>query len=231
MPHELSSDALSLALRAHAYAQDAATDPWQFALSIRELETAGLTLTDARWLLLRGYASLAKEVTAPGDPARLFRPLPFTALTRSAYLMLTEAGAAELSRRLAAQQTTPGSDSSLSEPPTAPESHPPRPHWDAGRRELLVGTTVVKRFRVPAPNQELVLQAFEEDGWPACIDDPLPPVPNLDCQYRLRATIKSLNRSQSRPLIRFHGNGGGQVIYWDLAASSHAISPSHRSKR
>lgn len=88
----------------------------------------------------------------------------------------------------------------------------------------------MKRFRVPAPNQELILQAFEEDGWPSFIDDPLPPVPDQDCQQRLRATIKSLNRSQSQQLIRFHMNGGGEVIYWDLTGEQHSspAPPGHR---
>lgn len=218
MRHEPNPDALAVALHAYECAHDAGADPWQFALSVRELETAGLKLTDIRWLLLRNYASLAKEITAPSDVTRQFRPLPFTALARGAHLMLTDAGAAEFSRRLTLRQSAPAEESP-NEPRAVPESHPRRPHWDAGRRELLVGTTVVKRFRVPAPNQELILQAFEEDGWPFHIDDPLPPVTDIDSQQRLRATIKSLNRSQSVALIRFHANGGGQVIYWDMVAS------------
>jgi hypothetical protein len=36
------------------------------------------------------------------------------------------------------------------------------PHWDADRRELQVGSALVKRFRVPVSNQELILESFEE---------------------------------------------------------------------
>lgn len=230
MSHEPSPEALLLALRAYALAHDAGADPWQFALAVRELAGAGLTATDVRWLVLKGYASLAKEVTTPGDPERQFRPLPFTAWSASSCLALTEAGATELGRRVTTKPASGSEPQGGGDSPTLADGAS-RPRWDAGRRELLVGDTVVKRFRVPAANQELVLQAFEEDGWPSCIDDPLPPAPGIDCQHRLRATIKSLNRSQSVPLIRFHGNGGGQVIYWDLVAQASSTARGSRLRK
>jgi hypothetical protein len=71
---------------------------------------------------------------------------------------------------------------------------------------------------VPAPNQEIILQAFQEENWPHCIDDPLPPQDNLPIKSRLLATIKSLNRSQVNPLILFHGNGNGVQVYWETRA-------------
>jgi hypothetical protein len=39
---------------------------------------------------------------------------------------------------------------------------------------------VVKEFKLPAPNQETILTAFQEEGWPPRIDDPLPPVPQAE---------------------------------------------------
>lgn len=215
MPTGPQPDALALVLHAHESAKDAEADPWQFALSFRELEAAGLTGIDVRWLLLKKYALLGQEVTAPGDQARQFRPLPFTGLCRRACLILTDLGAAEIARRLATRRNS-AAESPTDDAPTVAADAKPRPRWDSGRRELCVGDTVVKRFKVPAPNQELILQVFEEEGWPPFIDDPLQPAPNIDPQHRLRATIKSLNRSQSRQMIRFHGNGGGQVIYWEF---------------
>lgn len=94
------------------------------------------------------------------------------------------------------------------------------PHWDAQLRELRLGNKLVKRFRVPAANQELILNVFEEEGWPECIDDPLPPKGD-DPTRRLQATIKSLNRHQSEPLIRFHGNGEG-AVWWERARPTRA---------
>ena len=51
-----------------------------------------------------------------------------------------------------------------------------------GRRatEVRYRDEIVKRYRVPAPNQELILAAFEEEGWPQLIDDPLPPQDELN---------------------------------------------------
>ena len=89
-----------------------------------------------------------------------------------------------------------------------------RPIWDAERRELRVDGALVKRFRQPAPNQETILSVFEELGWPARIDDPLPPKPEIDAKTRLLTTLKSLNRHQHRPLIRFRGDGTGTGVLW-----------------
>jgi hypothetical protein len=88
------------------------------------------------------------------------------------------------------------------------------PTWDARHRELWFDGRLVKRFRVPAENQELVLAVFEEEGWPARIDDPLAPAHGLDVKARLQSTIKSLNRRQYAPLLRFFGNGCGRSVCW-----------------
>jgi hypothetical protein len=69
---------------------------------------------------------------------------------------------------------------------------------------------------VPSPNQEVVLHAFQEEDWPRRIDDPIPPSPEQDRKRRLNETIKGLNRHQVAPLIRFHGDGTGEGLYWDL---------------
>jgi len=48
-----------------------------------------------------------------------------------------------------------------------------RPRWDGERCELWLGNVLVKRFRRPAPNQEAILAAFEELGWPRGSTTPL----------------------------------------------------------
>ena len=65
-------------------------------------------------------------------------------------------------------------------------------------------------------NQEAILAAFQEDGWPARIDDPLPPVAETDPKRRLSDTIKCLNRKQQNALVRFSGDGTGEGVLWDL---------------
>ena len=99
-------------------------------------------------------------------------------------------------------------EASLSSPspqPPIPSPQPERPLWDPLHRELRYAGQVIKRYRVPAPNQELILTAFQEEGWPEFLDDPLPPKDEIDPKHRLQATIKSLNHHQLSPLIRFHG--------------------------
>ena len=90
------------------------------------------------------------------------------------------------------------------------------PNWDRVTRTFLVGEHVIKRFRVPSANQEAVLDAFQEDGWPPSIDDPLPPAAEYEPKRRLRDTIKCLNLNQVTPLIRFRGDGTGQQVVWEL---------------
>lgn len=90
------------------------------------------------------------------------------------------------------------------------------PRWDSMRRELVVDGQIVKRFRLPAPNQEAVLEAFEEEGWPPRVYDPLPPQPEQDSKRRLHETIKALNCRRLARIIRFRGDGTGQGVLWEL---------------
>jgi hypothetical protein len=92
--------------------------------------------------------------------------------------------------------------------------------WDRRRRELRLGRAVVKRFRQPAPSQEKILDAFEEEGWPPRIDDPLPPLPGQEAKKRLQTTINNLNRGQGAARICFGGGGDGQSVCWGLVAAN-----------
>jgi hypothetical protein len=103
--------------------------------------------------------------------------------------------------------------SSLPEPAPVASVEREKPIWDPDRRELTYCGRLVKSYRVPSPNQELILSVFEEEGWPEFVDDPLPPVDELEPHRRLQATVKSLNRKQVNKLIRFRGNGGMKVFW------------------
>jgi hypothetical protein len=99
--------------------------------------------------------------------------------------------------------------------PPRPQGTPhDRPGWDANLHELRMGARVVKRFKRPAESQELILTAFEEEGWPDVIDDPLPVEPGHDPKRRLHYTVHHLNRGQRPFLIQFHVNGNGESVYW-----------------
>jgi len=82
----------------------------------------------------------------------------------------------------------------------------------------------VKAFDKPAPNQEKVLSAFEEDGWPRHIDDPLSGSGELDPKDRLRFTVRRLNAFQKQPLIRFFADGTGQGIRWERVDATSTLS-------
>jgi hypothetical protein len=103
----------------------------------------------------------------------------------------------------------------------AAASNTPRPHWNAAQRELWYAGQLVKRFRVRAANQELILAAFEEEGWPARVDDPLPGLAKLVlAKIRLRVQIERLNGAHATPgLLRFRGDGTGQGIVWQALKS------------
>ena len=92
------------------------------------------------------------------------------------------------------------------------------PHWDGICRELRLDGKLLKKFRQPADNQERILAAFQEEGWPAYIFNPLPPRPGQDDTSRLHAAVRRLNRCQKTPLIRFHVENNGEAIRWERIA-------------
>jgi len=245
---------LSELLRAFDYATDAGGDVWDFAIEITELRSAGMTTSDIRWLVSKGFAQHGQETSLYGAPRRTFqRSEGLTFLSTSAFV-LTSAGAAELRKSLCQEQLpspatrsawcpgrggggegrcddAPAAAPLLRLPPSAfplppsavpiPPSAVPlpmdiKPVWEARRRELRVGEWLVKRFRVPAGNQELVLSAFEEECWPTYIDDPLPMKAEIVPKQRLHNVINRLNSGQLVPILRFQGNGNGEGVGWHM---------------
>jgi hypothetical protein len=205
-------------LRATDYARDLAVDPWQFAVEWKDLGARGLERTDVRWLVSRGYVELKREVSFPAAFQRFFIVPDVPRLWHDTAFILTDSGVA-FARSFAEQpfDTDTSPDHTPTAPTPAPQPSADKPSWDKDRRELRFRGELVKAFRVPAPNQELILEAFEEEGWPEFIDDPLPPAPDQDPHRRLQATIKSLNRRQAKTLIRFRGNGSERVFWQTLA--------------
>jgi hypothetical protein len=74
------------------------------------------------------------------------------------------------------------------------------PHFNRSGRELLWGKQLIKQFRQPAHNQELVLLTAEELQGPDWFDDPLPRRKGECSKVQLHDTIKDLNRRQRLPL-------------------------------
>lgn len=223
---------LSLLLRAFAYAQQTNQSLWDFAVEISDLESIGLDRTDLRWLVCRGFVEHAHESAGSGEHHREFHPARRLSFSESSCFVLTQTGAEFARNRFtgssasAPSQLSPSSSiprgngsnglNRTDAPSASTGAGPPKPHWDAEYNELRLGDQVVKAYKLPSPNQETVLAAFEEDGWPPRIDDPLAPEPDIDPKRRLHDTIRSLNRNQKSKLLRFMGDGTGEGIRWSL---------------
>jgi hypothetical protein len=93
-----------------------------------------------------------------------------------------------------------------------------KPEWVKGQGILRFRGEVVRRFRsgTVAKNCVKILDAFQEDGWPTRIDDPLDPHKH---QQRLHETLRSLNKGLTE--IGFHADGTGEGICWKADATSH----------
>jgi hypothetical protein len=116
------------------------------------------------------------------------------------------------------------------DPKTARYASDTTPQWDASYRELRVGQFVIKEYRIPSPNQEAILVAFQEEGWPHHIDDPLPQLDDIEPKCRLHDTIKRLNRHHKYRLIRFRGDGTGEGVCWEYVDVATGIIPGYSGK-
>jgi hypothetical protein len=208
--------ALLILLKARGYALDAGHDVWDFAIPFRQLRSLRISRNDFRWLVCKRYLEHAIEITLKGDKGRFFRPAGELNFGMQSCFVLTIEGAAfalKLQRDMHKKGSSPLGSAITS---TNTEEPKVRPKWDSDLNELRMDQVLIKRFRTQAVNQTTVLCAFEEDGWPDRIDDPLPPLQGLDSKHRLHDTIKCLNRGHKVPLIRFRGDGTGQGIIWEL---------------
>jgi hypothetical protein len=95
----------------------------------------------------------------------------------------------------------------------------------------MVSGQIVKRFGRSSPNQERILQAFEEEGWACRIDDPLPPEGDIVPKIRLRDAIRWLNKGHDCRAIHFFGDGTGRGIRWKPAATDVRASSSVEIRR
>jgi len=220
--------ALLLLRDASECAADVEADSWQFAVEISALRRIGLTTNECRWLVAKGLAKHACEVTTNDADRRVFQPCANLALPKGVCFVIAERGIAYASallravpRRRATETRGNAELPAAAEPVPRPvanevEPAPLVPTWDSDRQQLRVGRTIVKEFKVPAANQEAILASFQEEGWAPRIDDPLAPKLNQDSKRRLHDTINSLNRNQKHALIRFLGDGKGEGVRWEF---------------
>jgi hypothetical protein len=220
-------------LKASNYAEDAGRDAWEFAVTIGELRRDGVAENELRWLVCRGHIEHADEVATTGNERAFNHNVSLRFSKRSAFI-ITSAGVAfsrEFLKCAKQSEARDGVEPNSFESTLQPTKQQPiesghgghngnaSPKWDRDRRELRIGSKLVKVFKLPSPMQEAILMAFEEEQWPPRIDDPLPGHPDLLPKRRLHDTIKSLNRNQKNSLIRFMGDGTGEGIRWELIPS------------
>ena len=208
---------------------NAATDPQENFLQTAANRNRQIAFTYLDWLASRGYVA-GQRASASGN-----RDLECHTNDRSAQrqLKLTESGARfavaamrqqgrweQMASLLAiSNPTTRMTNGQHSDPLRNTDSQvmPPRieqPYWDSHHRELWLGRGLVKKIRTSAVNQERLLSAFEEEHWPECVYDPLPPIGDVDPKQRLLDTVRRLNGHQLSPRIHFLITHHGEQVTW-----------------
>jgi hypothetical protein len=209
--------ALALLAAAGDSARGGGCDRWEFAVEIRALHAAGLSVADLRSLVWAGYLEHARERTRPGDMRRVFEACANLAFFRRSCFVLTPAGES-LVRGLPGCErrrcnAAPDSDRTRERPHAGAV-----PLWDGVAHTLFWRGRPVKHFRCEAPNQEAVLASFEASGWPRCVAVALPPADGVNAKRQLHDTVKHLNRNV-RPALRFGQEGSGSRVRWQAAAA------------
>jgi hypothetical protein len=222
---DMLKNGLSVLWRGFEYARDLDRERWAFAVEFDELIQLGLSTIDLRWLVFRGYVDYASNGTLN---SRLHESGSMGCSFESGHtaFVLTSSGASLVLQILTATSHVPSrsilySENGASSLKPIENGHveislaAQQPRWDRERKELYYRGSIVKQFKWPAANQETILMAFEEEGWPKRIDDPLPRKPDMDPINRLHDTIKCLNRNHKKRLLRFSGDGTGEGILWN----------------
>ena len=194
-------------LRAHDCAITAASDVWEFAVELSVLYEM-VDRTDLRWLIKKDLLIHARETTRSTDKTRRFAHNPSLRFVKQSCFILSDQGVA------VARTINVGSR----------KQQDVQPRWDSCRHELWLGEAMVKKFKVPSRNQETVLAAFDEEDWPPSIFDPLSPHPEISAKRRLHDTIKGLNRNQKTPVMRFHGDGTGEAVLWEVVGDDELVN-------
>jgi hypothetical protein len=172
-----------------------------------------------RWLVCKQFVLHLHDITRPDEPGRVTRHTDSLKFTDASCFVLTDIGvefAVSFFRSLGRTELLATEDDSQQDGSLA------TPFWDPDARELRVDSLLIKRYRVPAPNQERILSAFEEEQWPSHIYDPLPPTPEIDVKQRLHTAIRSLNRNQKIHRIQFSGDGCGKGVCWHYVRHTNA---------
>jgi hypothetical protein len=219
---------LRLLLDGAECAEDVGVDIWQFAIESSRLYQVGVTVNECRWLVAKRLLKHGTETTTDLADQRTFQSMTNLAFPSGTCFVLTDEGVAIArtiiqtdcrARRTRVRPAVSRSplDFGLGESASAPLT----PTWDSDRQQLRVGRAIVKQFKVPAGDQELVLAAFQEESWRSRIDNPLPPRRGRDSKRGLRDAINCLNRNQKKRLLHFHADRTG--VSWTYTKHKHLL--------
>lgn len=202
---DFADDRLLLTLRRlqqlNTYATQNQIELDQLAVPISDFRTWGHSDTELRLLVIEGVVRHLKETKAGSLDQRVFEQAGTYSIGDASCFVL-----AKDVHPPKKQGSRPDVD-----PKQLAINHP---HWDLKLRRLMYQGKLIKHFRCPAQNQETILSAFQEEGWPQRISDPIPPSKETDSKQRLHDAIRSLNRNQTNLLIKFHGDGTGEGVLW-----------------
>ncbi|MGZ0172961.1 MAG: hypothetical protein ACKVHE_25785 [Planctomycetales bacterium] len=98
------------------------------------------------------------------------------------------------------------SDESVNSSTVAPH----KPCWNSDRSELSYRGVMIRHVRPIAKQVRLLLDAFEEEGWPERLDSPI----RSGGKQKMREAVASLNRGLLA--IRFRADGSGEGILWEV---------------
>jgi hypothetical protein len=201
-------------LSARCGAQLEGVDPRSKALPVRELREDGIDDEILLWLLYQGHVEHFRCSGTASPAESTLEPVDSVFILGNSCFALTEAGdrfGSSLLGLLVEEQE---------------ETHEAAwgmlavgqllPRYDRTFRRFTWGQHLLKFFRQPAINQEIVLCTAEELGWTAWFDDPLPRTPGTNPKERVHDTINALNRNQKPYLVHFKGDGSGARFGWEM---------------
>jgi len=182
-------------------------------LSFRSLRRNGVSERALQWALYQAHADHFDA--GPGANGGGWRVRPSAVVGETSAFALTDAGAA-FAELLVGHLLLSQSDDELAWAWGLLRVGELTPSYVPRQRLLAWGRHALKSYRQPSENQEMILQAAEELGWPRHFDDPLPRVRWGNPKVRLHDAIKYLNRHQSPHLVQFRGDGTGTRVGWEL---------------
>src|SRR5262249_28745339 len=187
-------------------------DPRQHAVNLRHFREQGVREPILLWMLFQAHVEHLQPGIAPqGD---LPHPVQSLCLREGSFFSLTERGES-FANSLLADATLPSEQDGFEAAWNALLLGETTPRYDRWERLFTWGLHVLKHFRQPSVNQEIILCTAEELHWPAWFDDPLPRTVRRAPKTRLHDTIKDLNRRQTTYLVHFKGDGTGLRVGWE----------------